>query len=330
MPTRAAGARIFVLLGVWLTTGLLTGCSGQPEAPIRLATNPWPGFDFLHLAADKGFFAAEGVSVRLVEFMSLGDARRAFERGQVDGFAGTLSELLLARENSRRRPRIFFVTDYSNGADVLVARKSLASVADLRGRRIGVEPATMDLIVLMRALATAQLTLQDVQLVPLATQEKPAVFARGEVDAVTAYPPTSVAILGGGQAHVLFDSSQIPGEIVDILAADEEHLARRPQAFARLLRAFERARRFADDHPDEAHALMADHERISVADFRSDLGKIMLFPLAEQAPFFAPGSVLLTALRHTDQSLRELGLLKGPPPDDTVLTSEPVHRALAP
>lgn len=324
MPT---SAKYVLLLGTMLS---LVGCSSPAETPIRLATNPWPGFDFLHLAAEKGFFAAEGVTVQLVEFMSLGDARRAFERGQVDGFCGTLSELLLARENSRRRPQIFFVTDYSNGADVLVARKSLASVADLRGRRIGVEPATLDLIVLTRALATVELTLRDVQLVPLATNEKPAVFARGEVDAVTAYPPASVDILNGGQAHVLFDSSQIPGEIVDILAADEELLARRPEDFARLIRAFERARRYADEFPDEAHAILADQERISPADFRRDLGKIMLISQADQAALFAPGGALVSALAHTGKCLQEMSLLKGLPAHHELLRLEPVQQSLRP
>lgn len=310
---------------------LLTGCGSEPAAaPVRLAVICWPGYDFLHLAADKGFFAAEGVDVRLVEFLSLGDARRAFERGQVDGLGCTLVEVLLARELSTRKPQIFYMVDYSNGADVLLARKPLQSVAELRGRRVGVEPATLDVVFLARALATAGLTLQEVQLVMLSQNKKGTAFAGGEVDAVTAYPPISAAILGEGQADVIFDSSQIPGEIVDVLAADEELLRQRPLAFAGLLRAFERARRFAETHPAEALALMAEHERLEVAEFRQHLDKVKLFSMVDQVSLLSRWGALRKALAHSDRSLQEIGMLPRRPKGEEMLTMEPLQRAMAP
>ena len=67
----------------------LSACSEAPSDPLRVGINPWPGYGPLFLAADKGFFAEEGIDVELVELTSLADVRRAFERGQIDGMTSS-------------------------------------------------------------------------------------------------------------------------------------------------------------------------------------------------------------------------------------------------
>ncbi len=60
-----------------VTLAILGGCAEEPAPPIRIGTNPWPGYEFLHLADELGYFEEEGVEVRLVELTSNGDVRRA-------------------------------------------------------------------------------------------------------------------------------------------------------------------------------------------------------------------------------------------------------------
>ena len=69
-----------------------SGCNRSSREPIKFATNPWPGYDPLYVARDKGFFEEAGLDVTLVDLTSLGASRRAFERGQVDGCGATLVE----------------------------------------------------------------------------------------------------------------------------------------------------------------------------------------------------------------------------------------------
>src|SRR5947199_7424699 len=136
-----------ILCAAWLA-----GC-GRYEMPLRIGINPRPGNEFLFLAQEKGFFAAQGVDVRLIEYSSLGDVRRAFDRGQLDGMTGTVVELLQSREGTRRAPRAFMATGVSNGADVIVARGEIASVAALAGKRVAAEGEAPGLFMLARALA---------------------------------------------------------------------------------------------------------------------------------------------------------------------------------
>jgi len=114
-----------------LVGGFLTSCSDIAGKPLRVALNPWPGYAFLFLAQEKGYFADEGVNVELVELSSLSDVRKAFERGQVDGMASSLVEVLEVSKNSNRQAVVSLMADYSNGADVILAGKRFADVVSL-------------------------------------------------------------------------------------------------------------------------------------------------------------------------------------------------------
>ena len=79
------------------------------RAELRVAINPWPGYEYATLAREKGYFRDEGVAVRLLDLSSLGDCVRAFERGQADGFFGTVTEVLRSREQSSRGAKVVMV-----------------------------------------------------------------------------------------------------------------------------------------------------------------------------------------------------------------------------
>lgn len=305
------------------------GCRPPKPPPLRIAANPWPGYEFLFLAEQKGFFHTENVDVKLVETMALADTRRAFERGNVDIFGGTLVELLLSREFSERRAQAFYVCDYSSGADVVLARPPLASIPELKGRRIGVEPASVNLTLLKTALQRHSLDLPDVVIVPLSQDAMPAAAARGEVDAVVSYPPVSVHLLRVGFTAV-FDSASAPGKIVDVLVADADVLRARPRDCAAVVRAFARAQQFAAEHPDEAHAVMAERERISVQELRSALAGMRIVPFHEQAAALAATGSVARALRATAAALAETGQVSAPNDAFETLVCDRLVRRTAP
>src|SRR5262249_60802320 len=118
------------------------------------------------------------------------DARRAYERGQIDGMASTLVELLQARDHSPRSPQAVLVIDSSHGADALVAAPAVRDIAALRGRSVAIEPGSIGVFLLGRALESASASLDDVTLVPMDQQRMPAALARHQVDAAVCSPPT--------------------------------------------------------------------------------------------------------------------------------------------
>jgi NitT/TauT family transport system substrate-binding protein len=297
-----------------LAASLLLSCGGAERPPLSLGINPWPGYEHFYLAQELGFFAAAGVDARIVEFTSLADTRRAFERGQLDGMFATLVELLQARQNCPRLPQVVLVTDYSNGGDALIAGPGVDGLVDLRGRRVGVEPGSLNCFLLARALESVGIADEEVVSVPMSPLAMEAALAQGSVDAIVAYPPVSVNLLADPRRRLLFSSADIPGEVVDVLCVDSQVLAERGDDVKRLLAAYGRALDWAEEHPAEALAIMARREGLAPQEFEDILeNDIRVVDLDGQAPFFVPGGLIERACAGTEDVLRKAGHLDGPP-----------------
>ena len=159
--------------------------------------------------------------------------------GRLDMAGLTLDEALtLVQEGIPIK--VIWVLDISQGADALVARYGVAGLADLRGRKVGVEQTAVGAYMLNAALAKAGLRTTDITVVPLPLDEHLTAWRESQVDALVTFDPV-LQVLRGEGAPVLFDSSAIPGEIVDVLVARTDALACCTQRISQLLAAHERA-----------------------------------------------------------------------------------------
>jgi NitT/TauT family transport system substrate-binding protein len=308
----------------------LASCSPY-EPPLRIALIRWPPFEFMHLAQEKGFFAQEGVEVRLIEFVAVNDTQRAFEHDKIDGGTFSLLQVLQNRDLLTRRLQIPMVIDFSDGADIVLARPEITGIAALRGKQVGVTPSPLDIYFLTRALDLHGMKLQDVGLVYLRTVDMPEALRSGKVDAVLSYPPNSSEIEAAGIARSIFDSSQIPGEILDVLALDEAVIRDRPEAVAGLIRAFYRAVRYAKEQPDEAHRIMAQRQRVTPESFREALQSgITLVPLADQQRFLGRDSPLPAVVRSISTVLLERGQISKAPDASDLFNGHPAALAARP
>ncbi len=319
---------VALILGLAALVGLLASRAGDAPTTIRIGIASRPGHELLQLAHEKNLFEREGAHVRVVEFPSIGDARRAYLRGQIDGLAATLSGLALMQNIASRPPVAFAVIDRSRGGDVLLARPEFSNLAALRGRRIGLEPGSGAGLLLARALAAAGLDIGDVTRVPLDPADAPRALEAGAVDAVVSHAPASVEIEQGGSGHVLFTSEQMPGEIVDLLLIDPALLEARPEELGGIVRALERAARRVVVRPTDAYRLMGHSEGLSTGEMREALEKgFERVPVTAQATLLAPGGPLARSLESAARALRASGELAADARLDGALTPAIVERA---
>lgn len=302
------------LRGPWLALILLTATQGltachavePPRAPLRLGLNAWPGYEFLHLAQETELFDQERVSVRIVQYGSLGDTRRAFELGQIDGMATTIVEVLHLAHHSLRDARIVLVTDYSNGGDVIVARPPHTRLEDLAGGRVGVEGLSVNGFLLARAFALRAIPSDRVSVVRGSQREILDLYRRGAIDGVVTYSPYSADLLENGN-QVVFSSAELPGEILDVVSFSREAIRDRPEEIEAVIRAFDRAVALAGANPDQAHAIMARRERLSVAQFRDALRGMRVLTPDERAVLMA--GPFRETVRQAEDVLRAEGSL---------------------
>lgn len=281
-----SGARRYYIAFIGLLAAFaLTACSEAPSQPLRVGINPWPGYAPLFLAADQGFFAEEGVDIELVELSSLADVRRAFERGQTDGMASSLVEVLDADRNTDRAPVIALMADYSNGADVILAKRDITNVAALKGQRIGLEPSSLNRFILARALAQGGLSMADVEIVSLPQVGLQEAVEAGTVDAVVTYPPVSTNIERTGLFSQMFSSADIPGEVSDVVSFDRETASRRSADLDAFVRAWGRAVEAIRSNPTESYALIGRQIGMAPDDLESAYQGIELISAEQQTDF---------------------------------------------
>ena len=323
-------ARAARWMAVAALLAVIAGC-GRQNAPLRVGLQSWPPFEYLHLAREKGFFEAEGVDVRLIEFVEASDAFRAYDHGKLDGGTFSLMQVLRVRDSSRLKLQIAMITDYSDGQDAILARTGIDNVPGLRGKRVGVSEAPLTVYMLARALELHGMTLEDVTLVRILDTNTTASLRSGLIDAVITYPPRRLQVEQEAMAHPIFTSKDIPGEIVDALAFQESIFKERPQDVARVIRAFHRAVRYTAEQPDEAMRIMAEREKVDPETFRKSLTDgLTVAALADQQHLLAPDSPLAQVIQRIAATMHELGVLSTAQYGGEVLNPQGAALAVAP
>lgn len=241
-----------VLLVLLLPLLALAACTPKPSPLLRVGSNVWPGYEPLYLARSLGHY--DGQPIRLVEMTNASDVMRNLREGNLEAAALTLDEAITVAASGLDL-RIVLVFDQSEGADALLGRPGLTDLADIKGRRVGVESGAVGGVMLEAALSRAGLTLADIEKVPLSADQQLPAYHAGRVDAVIAFEPR-VGQLREAGAGVLFDSREIPGRILDVLAVRADALPRHEPALRALLAGHFAALRHLRAQPADAQARM--------------------------------------------------------------------------
>jgi len=327
---RLAGRlRVFavIALPLFLAAALLLaltlpGCSRQPESPLRIGTNVWIGSEPLYLARDLGHLPPK--SVQLLEYPSASEVLRAFRNQAIDGMVISLDELFgLTAEGMR--PRAILVVDVSHGADAILGRPGMASMTDLRGKRVAVESGALGAFVLSRALTLNGMQASDVTVVQMESNEQPGAFEKGQVDAAVTFDPYRTQMLKHG-ATTLFDSTRIPGEIVDLIAVRQSVLDRNPKTTQALLSGWFKAIDYLQRDPTDAARRMGIRQQTTGEQYLAGLRGLHIPSREENLKMIGGGSPELvpTGRRLMDLML-ESRLLPAPLKIEDVLAPAPLE-----
>jgi NitT/TauT family transport system substrate-binding protein len=256
---------------------------------IKLGFSAWPGWFPWEVAKEKGIFDEVGVKVDLTYFQGYLDSINAFAAGQLDANTQTLNDTIPSVAAGSDQ-RIVLVNDNSTGNDQIIADSSITSVADLRGKTIGVEEGVVDHFLLLLGLEAAGMTAADVNLQNLETGAAAAAFAAGQMDAVAVFAPFTTQALARAGSHALFTSADYPGSIPDHLVVSGTLADEHPADVQKLVEAWFKTLDYIHAHPAEAKQIMADRAGVSTADYDSYDAGTTIFTLDQNIEAFAPGA----------------------------------------
>jgi len=311
----------FLGKGTWIIGAIISlflmGCTTEPEKPLRVGTNLWPGYELLYLARDLDYF--EKSPIRLVELSSATDVLRAFRNGILDVAALTLDETLTLLQTEPDL-RVILVLDISNGADALLAKPSIKDIFALKGHRIAVENSAVGAIVMAHVLEVARLSTEDVEITTATVNNHYELYKQGKVDAVVTFDPMRTKLINEG-ANVLFDSSQISGQIVDVLVTRKELLMHRSKTLQVLVDGQLKALNYLRSHPQEAIKRIAPRLAIT-QDELAESYKGMVLPglLANRKLVFGPTSPLQQTVNELVSMMLEKDLLYKEPQIDALIS----------
>ena len=225
---------------------------------LKIGYSDWPGWVAWDIAVQKGWFKEAGVDVEFVWF-DYAPSMEAYTAGSIDAVSMTNGDALVT--GSAGKPSVaILLNDFSNGNDMIVAKKGITSVAQLKGKKIGVELKFVDHLLLLKALESAKLKESDVTLVNIPTNGTPEALKTGDVDAIGAWQPSSGAALRevpGSTA--IYTSANAPGLIYDVLAVSPKSLSERRADWTKLVQVWFRIADFVKDpkNVDESAKIMS-------------------------------------------------------------------------
>ncbi|MCB1724845.1 MAG: ABC transporter substrate-binding protein [Gammaproteobacteria bacterium] len=249
MNSRSLSTTIAAL--TMLVATVLGGCDIEGAHPLRIGTNIWPGYEPLYLARSLGYFRDTGV--HLVEMPSASQVIQGIRSRTLEGGALTLDEALGLVADGIDLD-VILIMDFSFGGDVLLAKPGIASIDALAGKTIAAETGAVGAILLNAALGTAGLMVDDVRIMPCPVDRHADCYA--DADAVVTFDPAASTLLKLG-AQRLFDSREIPGQIVDVLVVRRDAVKAQPSAIRHLVHGYFQARAYLTAQPMEAATRMA-------------------------------------------------------------------------
>jgi NitT/TauT family transport system substrate-binding protein len=259
--------RTLLSLCLCLCCLLVSSCQEKAlQPPLKIGANKWIGYETLYLAHNLRLFDPR--TIRLVEMPSATTVARALRNESLDVAALTLDEALTLMQFVPDL-RIILVMDRSVGADALVVKPGIQTLAALKSKRIGVENSAVGAVLLDAALRAGKLRTGDVKLVPVAVNLHERYYLSNQVDALVTFEPHKSRLLAAG-AQNLFDSGDTPGLIVDVLVTRASVIRQREAELKALIEAHFKALNHFYRHETEAIEIIASYLGVG----REDVGRL--------------------------------------------------------
>jgi NitT/TauT family transport system substrate-binding protein len=158
----------------------------------------------------------------------------------------------------------------------------------------------------------------------LESNEHPGAFEKGEVDGAVTFDPYRAQLLGAG-ATTVFDSTQIPGEIVDLLAVRASVLEQHPTSVSSLLGGWFAALDYMQREPVDAARRMGVRQQTSGEQFL-EAQKGLHIPTREEnlAMLSGPAPALATTGRRLMGLMVDAKLLRSNVDIERLLAPQPL------
>ena len=257
---------------------------------------PWP------YAAESGIVKKwadkYGISLTITQINDYVESINQYTAGKFDGVTVTNMDALTIPAAGGVDTTMLIVGDFSNGNDGIVLKKG-KTVADIKGQKVNLVELSVSHYLLARALSASKLKEKDIKVVNTSDADIVGAFKSKDSTAVVTWNPQLMEVKTEPGATLVFDSSKIPGEIIDTLAVNTQTLKDNPDFGKALVGAwFETIALMADpgEKGKAAREAMAKLSGTDLAGFEAQLKTTRMFYTPKEAVSFVMSGDLVKTM----------------------------------
>ena len=249
-----------------------------------------------------------GIDVEIVQINDYVESINQYTAGEFDGCSMTNMDALSIPAGGGVDTTALIVGDYSDGNDGVILKQGTA-LADIGGQNVNLVELSVSHYLLARGLDSVGLSEQDLTVVNTSDADLVAASKTDDVTALVTWNPLLSEILLDPGRSLVFDSSDIPGEIIDIMMVNSEVLAANPDFGKALVGAWYEVAALMAAGDEAALTAMATASGTDLAGYKSQLDSTEMFFTPADAVAFTQGAELPKTMEFVATFLFDHGIL---------------------
>ncbi|WP_019604214.1 putative urea ABC transporter substrate-binding protein [Teredinibacter turnerae] len=319
-----------VILGT--TIALLFACSDKSPAPATSEATPtpvasapaekfkvcwsiyvgWMPWDFgAQQGIVKKWADKYGIEIEVTQINDYIESINQYTAGEYDGCTMTNMDALTIPAAGGVDSTALIVGDFSNGNDGVVL-KDKTELADIKGQNVNLVELSVSHYLLARALESVGMSEKDVTVVNTSDADMVAAYSTDSVSSVVTWNPLLSEITAMPGASKVFDSANIPGEIIDLMVVNTKTLSEHPALGKALVGAWYEIMSTMNGDSDAAVAartFMGSASGTDLAGYDAQLASTKMFYKPAEAVEFVKSDKLKTTMQTVAEFSFAHGLL---------------------
>jgi NitT/TauT family transport system substrate-binding protein len=260
----------------------------------------WMPWDFADQTGILKKWATKyGIKIKLTQVNDYVESMNQYTAGTFDACTMTNMDMLTIPAAGGVDSTALIVGDFSNGNDGIVLKGRGKKLEDIKGQKVNLVELSVSHYLLVRALTGAGMRERDLKIVNTSDADIVAAFGAPATTAVVTWKPQLSAVLATPGAQLVFDSSKIPGEIMDLMVVNTATLNANPKLGKALVGAWYETLALMYKNDAAAKAAQAAMAKASGTDsngFASQLATTRVFATPAQAYEFLTGDGIIKTM----------------------------------
>ncbi|MDL2198595.1 putative urea ABC transporter substrate-binding protein [Halopseudomonas aestusnigri] len=304
-----------------LLSSLLLSTTAQAQDSFKVCWSIYAGWMPWAYGAESGIVKKWAdkydINIDVVQINDYIESINQYTVGEFDACTMTNMDALTIPAAGGVDSTALIVGDFSNGNDGIIL-KGESELAAIKGQNVNLVELSVSHYLLARALDSVGLSEADVQVVNTSDADMVAIYGTDDVTSVATWNPLLSEISQQPSSTLVFNSAQIPGEIIDLLVINTDTLSAHPELGKALTGAWYEIMATMSSDSEQgvaARSYMAEASGTDLAGYEAQLAATRMFYTPAAALELTNSAQLKQTMQYVAEFSFDHGLLGDGAPD---------------